>query len=278
MKRVLLLASFILTIITTQAQNEGSAVAMDRFERNNSLFLSAGPAFTLGKNLGDYSNGFSLEVGYLKRINRLLSIGPAISYNKFKYDKNKTHPYYYDPETFTEYNVKLRDGDVNLVSLGLTLKLNFIPVSDNSKFSFYGLTTPFVCNAIRKEMSSHGEIAVYNGEGYEFYEFELKADQFDGFKKKSNITGGIHAGFGLEFLPAKPVSFFAQATFSYTMPIHFVSSQEYTEKAYNNGEYETAQNGDIYYETTNTIGKDEYPNVKKGFSAVNIRLGVTFNF
>lgn len=284
MKRILLPVAFVLVIIGAHAQNEGAAVAMNRFERNNSLFLSVGPAFTLGKNLGDYSNGFSLELGYLKRLNRLLSIGPSVSYINFKYDKDKTYPFYYSESEDTFYELYFEGGDARLISLGLSFKLNFIPVSDNSKFSFYGIVTPFVCSATKTEATANGFFYWYNGQSGTYIKTEfpenLTSDDVDSFKKKSNVTGGAHLGFGLEFLPAKPVSFFAQATFSYTMPVHFVSSQEYVEKAEKDGQYWYFESDPdtYYYDTSATLEKEDFPNVKKGFSAVNIRVGVTFNF
>jgi hypothetical protein len=282
MKRALLAVSFFLVILSVQAQNEGAAVAMDRFERNNSIFFSAGPSFTFGKNLGDYSNGLSLELGYLKRLNRLFSVGPAISYINFKYDKDKTYPFYYSEPDNTFYELYFEGGDARLISLGLSFKLNFIPVSDNSKFSFYGLVTPFVCSATKTEATANGFFYYNDGNSYVKTPFpeDLTSDDVDSFKKKSNVTGGAHIGFGLEFMPAKPVSFFAQATFSYTMPVNFVSSQEYIEKAEKDGEYWFFESDPdtYYYDTTATLEKEKFPNVKKGFSAVNIRVGVTFNF
>ena len=68
------------------AQDEGAIEKRERIARNKGVFLNLGPSFTLGKNIGDYSTGFNFEAGYLKRVNRVLSVGPSISYMSFKYD------------------------------------------------------------------------------------------------------------------------------------------------------------------------------------------------
>src|SRR5690349_19861354 len=82
--------------ISATAQDEGSVVVKERFERDKTIYFSLGPSVTLGKNLGDYSAGFNFEAGFLKRTNRLLSVGANFSYLQFNYDKEKTYPYYYD--------------------------------------------------------------------------------------------------------------------------------------------------------------------------------------
>ena len=87
MKKILFSCLFLFFIaFTISAQDEGTAVAQQRFEHDKGIYISAGPSITLGKNLGDYSNGLSVEVGFLKRLNKVMSIGPAISYSNYKYD------------------------------------------------------------------------------------------------------------------------------------------------------------------------------------------------
>ena len=77
--------------IVLRAQDEGTIVKRERIERSSNIFVSGGPSFTLGKNIGDYSTGFSIDAGYQKRLNRVLSIGPSFSYLSFKYDPEVTN-------------------------------------------------------------------------------------------------------------------------------------------------------------------------------------------
>ena len=77
--------AFLLLVCSSfaSAQDEGTIVKRERIERSSNIFLGFGPSFTLGKNIGDYSVGFNIEGGYVKRLNRVFSIGPSISYVKF---------------------------------------------------------------------------------------------------------------------------------------------------------------------------------------------------
>ena len=277
MKKTLLSCLFVFGILLPlAAQDEGSAVAQQRFTVDKSVFISVGPALTLGKNLGDYSNGISFEAGYLKRLNKIMSIGPSLSYSSFKYDKDKTYPYYYDSDQDEFFDLYLEGGDVTLISLGFTLRLNLIPVGDNTKFTVYGVGTPFICSASRKEVSSTGVYYFYDGIEYQAVAFEVTADDFDNFKKESSITGGLSLGFGFELMPMKTVSVFGQVTASYTAPINYVSSQEYTKDA---EEFSFPEDpGSVYYDAQATIYNEDFPVVKKGFPGVNIRLGISYNF
>lgn len=282
MKKTLLNVLILMILFTTlQAQDEGTAVAQQRFENDKGIYVAGGPAFTLGSNLGDYSTGLSFEVGFLKRLNKVMSIGPNISYLSFKYDADETYPYYYDESLDNAIELELSGGDVSILSAGFTLKLNFVPVGDNTKVSLYGIGTPFVSYTSRGELS---------GAGYFYKDFDLdgvytdpnpdpslfpdewNSDAFPVLKKESKVSGGIHVGFGAEFVPTSAVSFFVQATFSYTLPITYVSTEDYFE-----GEYVDA-NGTTYYDANPTYYDEEFPVVKNGFGALSVKAGVSFNF
>ncbi len=284
MKKILLacLLLFFITL-TLHAQDEGAAVAQQRFENDKGIYIAAGPAFALGKNLGDYSTGLSFEVGFLKRLNKVMSIGPNISYLAFKYDADKTYPYYYEAANDDAIELELTGGDVAILSAGFTLKLNFVPVGDNTKVSIYGIGTPFVSYSTRSELSGAG----YFYEDFDFdgvyddpnpnsnlFPDEWDASAFPVLEKESKVSGGLHVGFGADFVPTKAVAFFIQATFSYTLPITYVSTEDYLKDA---TKYED-ENSTIYYEAGPTYYDEEFPVVKNGFSALSIKAGVSFNF
>src|SRR3989337_3602771 len=90
MKKLYVLILFSAFITIVNAQDEGTIVKKARLERSKGIFIGGGPSFTLGKNIGDYSKGLNFEAGYLTRLNRVISIGPSISYISFKYDQKKT--------------------------------------------------------------------------------------------------------------------------------------------------------------------------------------------
>lgn len=279
MKNVFILLGLVLiTSFSVIAQDEGNVEVKDRFERDKTVYFSLGPAFTLGKNLGDYSTGFNFESGFLKRANRLLSWGPSLSYLGFSYDEAKTYPNYYDPQNDYALVLTQTGGDVNILSLGLNIKLNFIPVSDNTVFSVYGIVNPFVSYVNRTEVVETAK-QYYDEDGDGVYADFLgtvvySGAQYPALETDNKVSGGAHLGFGLEFMPAKKISLFAQATFSYTLPITYVATKTFLK---DEDKYVDSQNT-VYYDAGKSLFLDEFPIVKKGFSAVSIKVGMAFNF
>ncbi|MEO7989903.1 MAG: hypothetical protein ABI663_10200 [Chryseolinea sp.] len=263
------------------AQDEGTVEVKDRFERSNTLYFSLGPSFTLGKNLGDYSVGINFETGFLKRANRLLSWGPSLSYIGFAYDDSKTYPYYYSYNSDYTYILSQTGGDVGILSLGLNLKLNFIPVSDNTVFSVYGIVNPFVSYVTRSEVEENVDL-YYDESGSGYYDYydgseTYTANDYPALAADSRVSGGAHLGVGVEFKPAKKISVFAQATFSYTLPITYISTESFL-KDEDIIDYQFDEEDNDYYDGDYSLFLDEFPIVKKGFSAVSIKLGMAFNF
>ncbi len=283
------------------AQDEGEIVKRERIGRANNIFLDIGPSFTLGKNIGDYKAGFSFELGFMKRVNRVLSIGPSISYLNFEYDPEVTSANGGDAyigigdinDWQTKYGINfsnqvygyvlnLKGGDLSLTSLALNLKFNLVPVKDNTKISVYGFAKPFISIASRTEVTGSGTRYVYEayeddgGTADEFDDvlyYNIGDDQFypdgnvtewggesyDALKAKSEVTGGIFIGPGIELFPARKFSAFLQASFGYTFPVTFVSTSSYEN-------------------TVEDYMNDEFPMTKKGFPSVNLQFGVSLNF
>jgi len=277
MKKTILFVTIFLMATYAFGQDEGNVVIKERFERDKSIYLSLGPAFTLGKNLGDYSTGFNVELGYLKRVNRVFSIGPSLSYLSFAYDASKTQKNYYDQPDDVAIELSFSGGNVSLLSLGANIKLNFVPVSDNTKFSVYGVATPFVAMATKSEMT--GNAILYQDGGNGIYtkkagSVDFSKDNVPGFKKDTNVTGGIAIGLGFEVHPAQKISFFGQLGFSYTLPVNYIATSSFVT---NSLQYEDA-NGKIYYDEATSLDQETFPIVKKGFSAANLKIGIAYNF
>lgn len=296
MKKIYCLLAGLCIGFSALAQDEGHIAKRERFERDNGVFLGLGPSFTLGKNIGDYSTGLNIEVGYTKRLNRVISIGPSFSFLKFKYDAEKTgiNNIFVEPdlEPGNSFNywpavyVNFDGGDMSLYSLALTIKLNLLPVTDDSKISVYGFAKPFVTAVSRTKVSGDAYIFAipdldYSGDfdeyevltGAEYYradepwKWEAASPDWQDYgvtisndlNKDSRITGGIFIGPGIELMPVKVVSIYAQAAFGYTFPVTFVSTKK--------------------YEGNNLDTLDEkYPIAKEGFPSVNLQFGVSFNF
>lgn len=280
MKKIILFLTVFFVTMYAFAQDEGNVVVKERFERDHSLYLSLGPAFTLGKNLGDYSTGFNIELGYLKRVNRVFSIGPSLSYLSFGYDASKTQKNYYDQPDDVAIELSFSGGNVSLLSLGANVKLNFVPVSDNTKLSVYGVATPFVAMATKSEMTGAAHLFKNNGSGVYNVPTQpvstvaFSKDNVPGFKKDTNITGGITIGLGFEVHPAQKISFFGQAGFSYTLPVNYIATNSFVT---NSIQYHDT-NGKVYYDEATSLDQETFPIVKNGFSAWNIKIGIAYNF
>jgi hypothetical protein len=292
MKKVICLAGcLLLSGYLLYAQDEAVIRKKERIERSNSVFIDFGPSFTLGKNIGDYSVGFNVEAGFVKRLNRILSVGPSVSYLSFNYDQEKTglnNAFIGGPYTDNQGNTlyeglyfELEGGELSLISLAANLKLNFIPVKDNSKISVYAFAKPFVTYATRGEVTGKGTYLTNYGDIEDAADWEIErtfdwkagADPFGIFKgsedlkKQSQVTGGIFVGPGLEFLPAGKISAFFQASIGYTFPVSYIST-----KVYENS-IKTGNDLDVFLKDIN-----EYPLTKKGFPSVNLQFGAAYNF
>lgn len=299
MNKAYLFVAVLCVPLLSMAQDEGSLVIKERIDLDKGIFIGAGPSFTLGENIGDYSAGFSIEAGFLKRLNRVLSIGPSVSYLKFKYDPEETgdnnvfldrQTEYYD-ENFELYYrpgmyVDFHGGDLSLLSVAFNLKVNFIPIRDGSKVSLYGFAKPFLSFVKRTEVKGDSYVfAVYDINGDEEYTEEEAITSIeetgsiqipwvagdptwasqgitisDDLKEDTRVTGGIFIGPGIEFLPTKNVSFFAQALIGYTFPVSFISTENFDDS-----------------DDLNEVS-ESYPVVEEGFPSINLQFGVSFNF
>src|SRR5688500_18920373 len=227
MKRITCLGFLLISAYTIIAQDEGVIQKRERIDRSKSVFIGLGPSFTLGENIGDYSVGFNVEAGFVKRMNRVFSVGPSLSYLSFKYDPEETGlnnvfiggPYY--DENDQEYHqglyFDLNGGRLTLISLALNLKLNFIPVKDDSKISLYAFAKPFISYASREAVTGTGILLENYGDVNDATDWNNKVDDFpwsagasevkesydidvsDELEKDNQVTGGIFIGPGIEF-------------------------------------------------------------------------------
>lgn len=292
MRKLYCLIGFLIVGISTlQAQDEGTITKRERLQRSTSVYLGIGPSFTFGKNIGDYSVGLNGEVGYMKRLNRVLSIGPSLSFLSFAYDQEKTGEnslfqsddyvgndgHWHRPGLYIDF----KGGDINLLSLGFTVKLNFVPVKDDSKFSVYAFAKPFVSFVNRTEVTGDAvlfEVVDYNDDDFfdddevaqaeaDAYEFEWSSDNPDlelskDLKENNSVTGGIFVGPGVELHPGKKISAFLQVSIGYTLPVSYTSTEKYRKMDADKFDGSAAK----------------FPMVKEGFPSLNIQGGISFNF
>ncbi|MFM8348254.1 MAG: hypothetical protein ACKOAR_09445 [Bacteroidota bacterium] len=294
-----------LLIITFQAlgQEEGPAVARARFDRPNSLSVSGGLSRVFNKNVGDYTSGTNFEFSYLHRLNKLISIGGFVSFYAFNYDPAKTptspagkdlykgldldvrinstgsttykqlYSIASNYEFLQGFQLSLEGGKVSITTIGMNIKANLIPVSDKMPVSVYVLTRPFVAAAKRADVSGSGKMYLYeatvvngvfttttDGKWYPTqYKEEWGPDGYPSLKGVTTLTGGLQVGPGIEINPTGKLSFQVQALLGYTLPVSFVSTQSYPM-------------------TLGSYTNSKFPTVRKGFPAMNVQAGLSYNF
>jgi len=274
MKHLMAVVFLLFNVFVLFAQDEGAIKKRERIERDKNIFIGGGISILGGSNLGDYSTGINFEGGYSKRLNRVISVGGSISYLSFKYDQSILQrppisgqdPANWYAGTVIDQGVQLdrgfflnlNGGDISIISLAANIKVNLIPIKDNSVISVYGFAKPFISSARLSDLT--GSIIVYDYDNsFNDWFRNSSLDGSDTFKGKSSISGGIFIGPGIEFFPTKPVSFFIQASFGYTFPIDVVSTRSYT-----NDLFTVANSAD-------------FPLKSIGFTSINFAGGISFN-
>jgi hypothetical protein len=275
MKKILFGSIIFMLNFQLIAQDEGSIIKRERIERDKSIFIGGGISIVGNSNFGDYTSGINFEGGYIKRLNRVFSFGGSISYLNFSYDPSilqKPPAQYENPTNFYVgyvndnngnstlygYLIDLAGANISILSVAANLKVNFVPVKDNSVISVYGFAKPFIANATRSDLSTSTDIYVEDPSNDEFGATPVQFDVKDSYPGESKITGGIFIGPGIEFFPAKTISFFVQASFGYTFPINVVSTRSYPN-------------------TIDILDSRDFPLQSIGFTSINFAGGISFN-
>ena len=261
-----------LATFCAHAQDEGAVVKRERIEHDKGIFIGGGISIPGGSNLGDYGTGINFEGGFMKRMNRVFSIGGSLSYLSFGYEPatSTANPqsgtsfppnFYFDsslPVSSVDegYLLTLSGGDVSIISLAANLKLNFVPVKDNSVISVYAFAKPFVAFATVSALS--GVAQWYEFDGTDWINYP-SFDESGAYESETSFTGGVFVGPGLEINPGKPVSIFFQASFGYTFPLDLVSTKSY---------------GNDWLQD---LASDTFPLASFGFTSINFAAGISFN-
>ena len=90
MKRIVCFGFLLLSAYAVTAQDEGVITKRERIDRSKSIFIGRGGSFTLGENIGDYSVGFNIEAGFVKRMNRVSFDWTFDFISEFDYDPEAT--------------------------------------------------------------------------------------------------------------------------------------------------------------------------------------------
>jgi hypothetical protein len=270
----------VLRISNLQAQDEGKIIKRERIERNKNFFLGGGISLINDANLKEYSTGFNVEGGFSKRLNRILSVGASVSYLSFAYNTpvsstsapvfGKYPDNFYSgfltledngvkyPDTHTGILLSFNNTNLTFLSLAVDFKLNIVPVKENSIVSIYGFAKPFISYSKHSDVTFSARAFVDGNDTNKWVTtqdaFISKVIPLDG-----QVTGGIFLGPGIEFFPTKPISFFAQASFGYTLSSDFISTKSYPTR------------------DLKLLDDPNWPSITTGFSTINISGGILIN-
>lgn len=282
---ILSLVSIALCLQTSWAQEEGTITKKERIVNGKSIYLLAGPSFRFN-NKSDYSGGLNLEAGFLKRLNRITSVGASLNYSKFRYDQSLSNSFenadaignnaFQEDGGYEVYVVAMEGGDLNFVSVGLDFKFEFIPFKEERKLSAYGIIKPFLLVSNRSEVSASTKIYYvdsvpyklpYNSDpnnnwsgGDSFESINADTPGYERWASATEFTGGVGLGIGLDYSLKSNIKIFMQSTLKFTLPITHIKTNAFP-----------PSRNDGYYHP-------EYPFVKEGFSTINLAIGVSYYF
>lgn len=278
MLRQLVFLWLTLLTINLYSQDEGLIERRTRFEHPHSIGFQIGPLFRLGK--ADYSGGYEVTIGYSNRINRILTIGPKLSFAKFRFQPSLTNSYsdsdvkgnnvFQSDTSFYEiYVVSFRGGNLTQLSLGLNLKLDFKPYTSGQRIRYYIIAEPFILVSQRSSLSSISRIwyfsqspsedsSLWSGGDIEVEEGPNTPGR-QKWTSSNELTGGAQLGMGFELELPGNWSVLLQPTLRYTLPITHIKTSSYPRES-------------LKYSNTN------FPMVKESFSTVGILVGLSHHF
>lgn len=261
------------------SQDEGVLVKKREVSKPQSIFFSLGPGFRFVKNTSDYSGGFGLELGFLKRLNRNLSVGPSISYTKFHYDESISNSFsnpdaegnniFYEPGGYEIHITHLSGGNLSLLTAGYNIQFNFIPISELKKFSVYGFTKPFLLLASREAVTGTYDIyyadAVPPGDPSDWsISTENNPASSPEWAADTEFSVGLNLGVGAEYRLPSGLEFNFQIAMGSTLPITSVWTNEFPNTLINSG--------------SGLAVDPAYPLAKKGFATLTLSIGAAYNF
>lgn len=283
---ILLFAVITLSFSAAWSQEEGTLTKKERIAKGKGIYLLGGPSFRFN-NKSDYSGGLNLEAGFLKRLNRITSVGASIGYTKFNFDQSLSNSFenadaignnaFLEDGGYEVYVVYMEGGDLNFLSVGLDFKFEFIPFSEERKLSVFGLVKPFLLVSSRSAVSASMEIWYPAIVPYKLpYDSDLNNNWDEGGPPYQNLSsdtpglerwaadtefsGGVGLGVGLDYSLKSNLKIFMQSTFKFTLPITHIKTNAFP-----------PSRNDGYYHP-------DYPFVKEGFSTLNLSVGVSYYF
>jgi len=199
------------------SQEEGRAEVKERFERMHFSSFSVG---VLRGSTGDYKKGWQADLGYGKRLNKLITVGANLafmslgnSYNGYDYYVSESdEPSAFPPGSTTDgepydesIEVGISGGEFSAFSLSGFVRMNFTPYSDNSTIVVFGFIKPSVGISFLSAMTKEARMVV---------DFEYESTTYIDRESTTSFVAGVSVGPGMEFIPTKNLSLTAHVGFN----------------------------------------------------------------
>lgn len=258
-------------------QDEGPLELKPRFENAKSFAVTIGPEFRF-RSKADYSGGYFVSASYLKRLNRIITLGPAISFSRYAFDPSSTNSYekkgvkgnnvFQDVlDIYTMYVVALRGGDLTQLSIGFDVDLNLKPFNPDQKINLSLVVHPFSMVNHRSAISATTVTWVRNDpddpptlwNGGDISREEGPQSVGRGlWATQKEFSGGIQSGLKVMVDLPDNWSLHIQPQLRYTLPISHIKTASFQ-----------------------SVGGNEnarFPIVKERFSTISILVGISHHF
>ncbi|MFN3840338.1 MAG: hypothetical protein ACK4RF_06490 [Cyclobacteriaceae bacterium] len=257
------LAATLVLPFTATGQDAGQAEIKQRFERMHFSSFSVG--FLKGST-GDYANGWQADVGYGKRLNKLITIGANLTYqtlgntyNGYDYYVSESdEPSAFPPGSTTDgdpydesIEVAISGGTFSSFSVSGFVRMNFIPYSDNSRFVVFGFIKPSAGISFLSAMTKEVRLVV---------DYEYVSTTYVDRQSSSSFVAGVSLGPGLEFIPTKNLSISA----------HFGFNSQFGDKI--------VLDKRAFRPSTATVNNGDFPVTSGALISLSFTLGLQYNF
>ncbi|QOI97697.1 MAG: hypothetical protein HRU69_09410 [Flammeovirgaceae bacterium] len=265
LRKLFLLHLFSTLIVygTVSAQDAGPAEIQQRFERMHFSSFSIG---MVKGSTGDYGKGWQAEIGYGKRLNKLITLGASLTYQSLGntyngydyYVSESDEPSAFPPGSTTDgepydesIEVGIDGGTFSSFSFSGIIRMNLTPYSDNSKIVVFGFIKPSVGIGFLSAMTKEARLVV---------DFEYVNTTYVDRESTSSFVAGVSVGPGMEFIPSKNLSVTAHVCFNSQFGDKIVLDKS------------------AFRPSTATITNVDFPVTSGALVSLSFTLGLQYNF
>jgi hypothetical protein len=238
------------------AQNVGDVKTVERITDKNVMFLDGG--LTLREAEKEQSNGITIEFGYMRRFNKIFSVGPVISYSNYYFDS-----YYFGDGVYGDVQEDYFDLTINndpvlsVWSFGAALRAS-VPTPRRIPVTLFGYVAPSFVAGKTHDLEGTQNNWTFNAGTQEY---DLASVSPWTLEENKSTSIAMHLGGGLEIFPGRKFSVMVLMTRFIAFNLDHIDIAEFHE-----------EHGDDAVLTKN------WPYSDYTFKSWNLRFGILYNF